>query len=329
MKNKFHLFLLVAVASLALSLTGCRAYDTPEFIDIKSNETAFLIPLTGKTSDQTTLMSEAYLQKNLVATKRVQITHDWVQTGRDTNEGKYVANVKLIVVDRTPVSVTWSDSDTAHRISVESSESIGFVPGVSLTAMIDEPDAPRFLYKYAGKPLLDVVNSDVNNYIKGRFSAYFSPLTLNEAKKQKQGIFDKVFVETVDHFKPWGVTVAQLGQTDGLTYNNPEIQNTIDALATKQNAVEVAKQENLRVEIDNKTRKSVADTAAYEREMASRAFGQNQQASIAQQQLEIEKIKANAFLEWAKAGGQLPAVVPEATFMASDFSKFFGMNPKK
>jgi hypothetical protein len=318
----FGLVLVVAM----LFITSCmREYDKPEYVDIKSNETAFLIPLTGKTSDQSTLLSESYLQKNQVATKRVQITHEWRQTGRnDTLDGLWVPNVKLIVVDRTPVSVTWSASDITHRINVESGESIGFTPGVSTTVMIEESDAAKYLYKYAGKSLKDVVDSDVNNYYKGRFSAYFSILPLETAKMQKQIIFDKVFKEAVEHFKPWGLTIAQLGQTDGLTYDNPKIQEQIDNLATAQSGVAVQNQVNLKQDLENKRLRSVAETENYNQKLANAAIQVDPASYRVQQELKIRQTYADAALALAKNDKlQLPSVVPENTWQQMGLNRFF------
>lgn len=324
--------LLMLVAMLFM---GCsqRPFQAPKFVVVGTNETAFVIPLTGKTSDQATTMSEEYLKANQVLTKQIEIPTHWVQTGKSDGDGQYMDDVRVIKVDRTPVSVTWLSTkeggSQATAVGVESAESIGFTVGVSLTARVEENDAARFLFLYAGKPLIDVVNSDVNQYVKGRFSAYFAVLPLAQGKLDKQKIIEKVFSETAAFFKPQGVTVTQLSQTSGLVYDNDGIQKTIDALATKQNEVALAELERQRVEKDNTTRKSVADTAKYERERASEGFAQNQAASVAQLQLEIERIKANAFFEWAKNGGKLPDVVPENVFSHSDFSKFFGMTPAK
>jgi len=326
------LVVLTLISTMAMVSCSQKPFDKPEFKDVGPNETAFLIPITGKTSDQSTLASEDYLKKNQVAAKRVQITHTWVQTGRNEWEGEWMANVLLIKVDRTPVSVTWlppPDGDKATAVGVEDKESTGFTPGVAVTAMIDETDAAKFLYKYANKPLKDAVNSDVNNYVKSLMSAEFGKLTIKEAKLQKQEIANRVFDAVKKQFAPYGITITQLGMTNGMVFDNPAIQNGIDALAVAEAATKTQKETNLRQDLENVRVKGVADTKAYEARVAAQSFGQTQTASEAQIRLEIEKIKANAMLEWAKAGGQLPAIVPENTWNSSDFSKFMGMNPKK
>src|SRR5213592_4623543 len=64
-------------------LTGClKPYDKPEFVEIDTSETGFLIPLEGDATQQSKFQSEDYLKQRKVATKRVQITHRWSQEGR-------------------------------------------------------------------------------------------------------------------------------------------------------------------------------------------------------------------------------------------------------
>ncbi len=90
-----HLFPLCVVL-----LVGCiRPFDVPEF-RVSNSETAFLVPLTGDTGKQTGFDGQKYLSDRKVAVKRVQIPREWVQTGRWSNDGKWVPTVRLIKVDR-------------------------------------------------------------------------------------------------------------------------------------------------------------------------------------------------------------------------------------
>ena len=66
----------VIVGLLCLvGLTGCmKSYDRPEFVEIDTSETGFLIPLEGDATQQAKFQSEEYLKQRKIATKRVQIT---------------------------------------------------------------------------------------------------------------------------------------------------------------------------------------------------------------------------------------------------------------
>ena len=91
-KIKARLFkttrVVVGLLSLA-GLTGCmKPYDKPEYVEIDTSETGFLIPLEGDATQQAKFQSEDYLKQRKVATKRVQITHRWSQEGRLAWDGR-------------------------------------------------------------------------------------------------------------------------------------------------------------------------------------------------------------------------------------------------
>src|SRR5207248_7389998 len=60
----------VAGALLIVTLILCvRPYDVPEFIEVDSSESAFLIPLEGDTSSQAAFQSVEFLKEKKVAAK--------------------------------------------------------------------------------------------------------------------------------------------------------------------------------------------------------------------------------------------------------------------
>ncbi|MCA9190036.1 MAG: hypothetical protein KDA99_30635, partial [Planctomycetales bacterium] len=107
MKTTYRFLCLLPIVAFAVA-AGCRPYDRPEFEEIDTSETGFLIPLEGDTSSQLSFESEKYLDQRKVATKRVQVLHRWVQTGRLPNVGEYVDTVRLVKVDRSPVTREWT-----------------------------------------------------------------------------------------------------------------------------------------------------------------------------------------------------------------------------
>ncbi|HTW94971.1 MAG TPA: hypothetical protein VMD30_09275, partial [Tepidisphaeraceae bacterium] len=115
----------LALAMLAiLPMTqGCaRSYDTPEYQDVDTAETAFVVPLEGDTADQAKFDSEEFLEEHKVAAKRVQITHRWEQTGRSflwMETGQWIPDVRLIKVNRSPITRQWTaDTDKDNAIWV-------------------------------------------------------------------------------------------------------------------------------------------------------------------------------------------------------------------
>src|SRR5881396_968387 len=99
---------LPALAVLALAFI--RPYDVPEFIEVDSSESAFLIPLEGDTGNQAAFHSVKFLEEKKIATKRVQLTHRWQQMGYMPRSGKYVSTVRLVKVDRRPITREWTRS---------------------------------------------------------------------------------------------------------------------------------------------------------------------------------------------------------------------------
>src|ERR1041385_4386876 len=136
-----------------------RPYDVPEFVEVDSSESAFLIPLEGDTANQSAFRSVQFLEEKKVATKRVQITHRWRQLGYMPRTGMYVGTVRLVKVDRRPITREWTRSAKSgtspkdEAISAESRDSVNFTLGVGVTAYIPEESAAVFLYSYPSKSL--------------------------------------------------------------------------------------------------------------------------------------------------------------------------------
>src|SRR5476651_1609551 len=130
---------IALIAAALLGVTFIRPYDVPEFIEVDSSESAFLIPLEGDTGNQAAFHSVKFLEEKKVATKRVQITHRWQQMGYLPRSGKYVGTVRLIKVDRRPITREWTKSPKSgtsskdEAIAVESKESVNFSMGLSCT----------------------------------------------------------------------------------------------------------------------------------------------------------------------------------------------------
>ena len=131
---------VVGVSAASFTLNGCvRPYDTPEYVEVETDETAFVLPLEGDTAQQAKFQSAKFLEEKKVSAKRVQISHRWSQTGRQSSTGKWIPAVKVIRVKRSPVTREWTaeaNSGTARvdqAVWVESQDSVGFSMGYSST----------------------------------------------------------------------------------------------------------------------------------------------------------------------------------------------------
>lgn len=217
--------LIVAGAGIAL-LSGCmKPYDKPEFVEVDTSETGFLIPLEGDAKQQEKFQSEGYLKERKVATKRVQITHRWLQEGRMPIDGRWIATVRLVKVNRSPVTRTWTTpQNTAvgsvnvrndQAIWIESGDSVGFSMGFACTAFIAEEDAARFLYWYPSGSLADVMDHEVRGRIQQVAAEVATKYPLDALRTRKQEIADAVKQDVTNFFAARGVTVTTIGMFGG------------------------------------------------------------------------------------------------------------------
>lgn len=243
--NKVKKLILVALMLvLCLSLAGCRKpYDKPEFVKITPSQTAFLIPLIGDSTTQSAFESEDLLAQHKVATKEIQIPHRWVQMGRMNWNGEWKPSAELIVVERKPVSRSWDSGDNAassanRAIFGGSSDNIGIYVGMNCTAMIEEADAVKFLYRYNNTPLETIIDNDIKKLVEDRFNIETSKYTSTELGAAKGEIMEAVKAYVIPYFKEYGITITVLGIKEDISYENPEIQKAIDAkFASEQELV--------------------------------------------------------------------------------------------
>ena len=233
MKHIKKIVLVVLMLVMVMALTGCRKpYDKPEFVTIEASQTAFLIPLIGDTSDQGAFESEELLLEAKIATKEIQIPHRWVQTGRQNWNGEWRPSATLIVVERKPVSRSWNSgtsTDTStSAIFGETSDAIGIYVGMNCTAMIEEKDAAKFLYRYNNTPLETIIDTDIKKMVEDRFNLETAKYTSTELSAKKGEIMEAVKAYVIDYFKDYGITITVLGMKEGISYENPAIQAAID-----------------------------------------------------------------------------------------------------
>jgi hypothetical protein len=296
--------LLVMGGLLSLGLTGCvRPFDMPEYSEIDTSETGFLIPLEGNSGAQAKFQSEEYLRELKVAAKRVQITHRWSQEGRLPNSGRWIATVRLIKVNRSPVTREWtaeaSTGTTAKNqaIWVESSDSVGFSMGFTCTAFIPEEEAARFLYWYPSGSLAGVMDTEVRGRIQQMAAEIAAKYPLDALRSRKQEISDAVKQDITKFFAQRGVVITTVGMFGGMTYENGEIQKAIDntIIAQQLKVVNQAKfeaqqRDNDRVELEAN---AVAERA---RRIASGEADAKKIAAVAEAQSirEVNKAVAEA-----------------------------------
>jgi hypothetical protein len=183
------------------------------------------------------------------------------------NDGRWIATVRLVKVNRSPVTREWVTAQTTvsagpiqradKAIWIESGDSVGFSMGFTCTAFISEEDASRFLYWYPSGSLSDVMDREVRARIQQAAAEVAAKYPLDNLRSRKQEIADAVKLAVTNFFSTRGVTVTTVGMFGGMTYENPEIQKAIDGTFIAQQLKVVAeakfeaqKKENERLELE-------------------------------------------------------------------------------
>jgi hypothetical protein len=297
-KNKL---ILPAALATGILLSGCgmiKPYNKPVFVDIEPNQTAFVIPLEGKTSDQGQFQSLEFLEDNQVAAKRIQIPRTWYKTGKLRGKGEYKDDVRVIVVDRFPATREWLNdtsrgtSDKAEGFVGESKDSIKFLVGISATASIEEPDTAQFLYKYSGKTLSEVMDFEIRNKIGTTLLEKYGSMSMEEIRSNKEEVIEHVRKIVIPHFKDEsGISLGNIGYVGDLEYIDPKVQAAINE---RFNAQEQQKAQTIKnqTEID----KALAEKQSIEN-----------RASTLSQTIKLRELEIRE--EWIKKwDGKLPSV---------------------
>lgn len=242
-----QVLLTLVLVAVMLAGMGCRKpYDVPEYDNIKANETGFVIPLEGETSKQKKFKSSEYLESKQVAEKRIRIPHRFSQTGRRGWNGEWIPTIKVLKVDRAPVTRQWTaDTGTGtsradEAIWVESQDSVTFSIGFSCTSYIEEENAALFLYKYTSCNLAEVMDTEIRARIQSIAAEKCGEYDLDDLRSKKSEVVKTVRDDVIPFFARRGITVTTIGMFGGFTYKNPDIQAAIDEVFRSQQLEDVA-----------------------------------------------------------------------------------------
>lgn len=324
MKNIFKCTTILIISLIYFSSCGPARVD--KYQDIKANETAFVTPMEGANkTNQKKFMSLDYLKESKVAQKRIFIPQKKVKTGRLWVDYKWIPTIKIITVNRSPVTREWTkDNNTGSSVKdqaflVESRDSISFRVGCNCTASILEDNTPLFLYYFSTKDLSEIMDTNIRQYVQAMLSKEFGKLDLGgnrstsennidvkTCRNSKAEIFDKTFIETKKHFKEMGITIDSLGMSEGLTFIDKEIQITINDTFKAEMNIEIARSEKNAQTIINKKNEDIARS----KRLQAEEFAKAAEAQIKQVNLDIEKMKAEATLNASKKwSGNVPSKI--------------------
>ena len=229
---------LMAIALFAIMVavfTACGPYHEDIYVDLKPSETGFVVSLEqGSLTAQKQLKSIEYFEQKKVAAKRIPIPTVKHDNGRGAASYIWIPTVKVIVVDRAPVTREWRSepgqgtSKKNEEIQVESENSIGFAVGITCTASIPEEDASTYLYWYGEKKLSEVMDDNVRSFVLDNLTGAFGSRDLTHCQKERKVVFDSMKVQTARFFAARGVRLDNIGAAGEFRYIEPEIQTAIN-----------------------------------------------------------------------------------------------------
>lgn len=311
MKRLSLLLLVVPLAAVVVvGVLFIKPYDVPEFVDVDSSESAFLIPLEGDTANQAAFQSVKFLEEKKIAAKRVQVTHRWCRTGFLPASGKWIATVRLIKVDRRPITREWTKSHhtgTSQRdeaIGAESKDSINFSMGISCTAHIPEEMAAVFLYSYPSKSLAEMLDMEVRARIHQIIAEEAGRHNLFDLPAKKNDIMKAVRDDVLPFFKKKGIEITTLAMLGGLTFDNHEIQRAIDDAAKASQLKVAAEAKRAATDIEEATKANQMKLAAEAKRVAQEIDNKTSllavegKAAVSKREIEskmeIERIRTDA-----------------------------------
>jgi hypothetical protein len=304
MKNKLLKYAQIAACSLLLA--SCGPPRTERFVEIEPNETAFVIALEDDSNNQKQFESIEYLEKQKVASKRIPIPLREKKTGRMWFDYEWIPLVRVVSIDRAPVTRQWTGADQTQAgaaIAVESRDSIGFTVGINLTAYVDEGDTAKFLYYYRSKQLNEIIDQNIRGYIQMKLSEEFGARDLQACKTDKNDIMNKIRPQATEHFEQYGVTITALGMSEGLQFEESQIQAAINNAYIAEMEITREKQRALAQEQINA--RMLAEAAG--QRAAAEEFAKAADAQRKKIELEIERMRAEAYLESVKKwNGNVP-----------------------
>jgi hypothetical protein len=251
-----------------LSAPQAQAYydknDYTEAYTILPNESAFWVPDAGGNKDnQAQFDSEAYLQANKVAVKRFIVPHTKLQ-GSGSFFDFYVPAGRLIIVDRTPFSREWVESNdrgTSARneaFPCQSKEGLNIAVGVSIGASVLETSAAKYLYRFDVLPpagdrtdpkviftsvffsrrLSDVMDDVGRKKVQILVCNEIAGRGFDKANEEANQIMDSVRTAATDYFASVGITLDFIGWADTFTFD-PAVQDAVNRryIATQDQAI--------------------------------------------------------------------------------------------
>ena len=110
-----------------------------------------------------------------------------------------------------------------------------------------EADAAKFLYSYNNTSLSTVMDTEIRARVESKFVEECASRTLNDILVEKEAIMEAVRTDVVSYFEERGITITVLGMKDGLEYDDPTIQQSINDKFSSEMKLTTQENENRRI----------------------------------------------------------------------------------
>ncbi len=314
---------LAAAALMLVFFSGCKPYKVLDMKEIKPNETAWVIPLDAKTRDgQIKFESVSYLEERKVAAKRIMIDKVERETGRAYWDIEWIPAAMVITVDRSLVSREWFDDGPGGKreeaFHVVTSDGVKLSFGVTTTGLIEETNSSAYLYYHGTKPLSEVLDTNVRNFMLAEFTREIAVVPFSKFNTNFPAITSKVLSDTQVEFFPRGVSIPYMGIARAAKIEDDKIQDSMNRSFVAQQDATTASFEFTAQQTRNSNSVSKAKAEAD----AAGMFANAAENLRLKNDLEIRMKYAEAALAMATNwNGQLPAnILPSDSPMLMSLS---------
>ncbi len=252
-KDDTFALLLIGIIGFGFTMPVFGYYnkiDDVEYVMIRANQTAFLVPMQGRNREGQALFdSAAFLNTAKVGEKRIQIPHQILPKKGMLTSDMYIPSSVLYIVTREPYVRMWvkeatrGTSKNNDGFFLETSEGINVDFGVSIGARIEITNAATYLFYFGvenvnnpndeypsvinARALTTIMDSVVHQRVQTLLAAEFGKRTLDECIHEKAKMMEAVEQKVKEEYARMGITIEYLGYASQLNFAT-EIQTAID-----------------------------------------------------------------------------------------------------
>jgi hypothetical protein len=311
---------IYSIALFLAATAGCYGpYPEAVYEEIQTNETAFLVPLEGDTAMQEKAKTIEALETAKVYAKRVEIPLRKRKLGRGFGRYEWVATMKVIRVDRSPVTREWTAEATTgttaadQALYVESKDSINFGFSATITAHVEDADAARYLYYFAGKQLSDIIDQNIRGMALQLLAEKAGRSDLATCITDKHVFMEETETALREQCAAKGITIDFFGGIKGIQIADAMIQEAVDSKFIGEINAQTAEQELEVQAIRNEIQVAAAEA---DRQAAQELFVAKDALQL-KTSLEVLRINAEATkIAASKWKGALPSdIIPSGTHL--------------